>query len=147
MTGYEDVEVSLKLPARLEILWPLDAFLVELLDLYRPDIARECVDALSLIVHEAFTNICVHTYQPEDHGVVVVRIELRGLQAAFVFEDTGKAFDEAKWRVPDLEQPLESGRGIWLMKELSDEFIYEADRGGMNILTLVKTIDVASRAG
>ena len=77
---------------------------------------------------------------------MVVRLRLRGLQAAFVFKDTGKAFDEANWEIPDLEQPLESGRGIWLMKELSDESVHEAGCGGMNILTLVMTIDVASQA-
>lgn len=128
----------------MEILWPLNAFVVELLGRYRPDLSRKSADDVSLVVHEAFTNICVHAYEGSESGLVVVRIKLSGLHMELRFEDSGKAFDEARWKAPDLEQPLESGRGIWLMKQLTDAFIYKAGHGERNSLTLVKNLRMDS---
>lgn len=138
----QDIDVRLELPARVEILWPLDAFLVELLSRYRSDLPRKALDDISLIVHEAFTNICMHAYQPEDEGVVWVRIKLAGPLIELTFEDTGESFDEKLWKAPDLSEPLESGMGVWLMKQLSNEFTYRSGIRGPNQLILVKHLEV-----
>lgn len=145
MADYEDVVVRMELPAQLEMLYPLSAFLGELLVQWRPNVSRKSTDDISLIVAEAFTNVCIHAYQPEDRGMVVVDIRLKGLQINVSFEDTGKTFDEANWKAPDLDAPLESGRGVWLMKQLSDEFIYTSSPGEKNTLTLVKQLQVPAR--
>jgi anti-sigma regulatory factor (Ser/Thr protein kinase) len=135
----ENLEIRFELPARLEILRPLNAFVRELLARALPDL-RKTSDEIILVLHEAFTNVCQHAYASIPDGVVAVRVCLTETQVELHFEDQGAAFDEENWKGPDPDSVLESGRGVWLMKQLMNEFIYESKPGEKNVLKLVKKL-------
>jgi serine/threonine-protein kinase RsbW len=135
----EKLEIRFEVPARLEILRPLSAFVRELLARVIPDLGRTS-DEITLGLHEAFTNVCQHAYAAISDGVVVVRVCLTENQVELHFEDQGAAFDEESWKAPDPDSVLESGRGVWLMKQLMNEFSYESKPGEKNVLKLVKKL-------
>jgi serine/threonine-protein kinase RsbW len=136
----EFMEIRFELPARLEILRPLSAFVRELLAGFLSDLTGRTSDDIILVLHEAFTNVCQHAYATTRGGVAVVRVRLAENQVELHFEDQGEAFDEVNWKAPDLDSVLESGRGVWLMKQLMNEFIYESKPGEKNILRLIKKL-------
>ncbi len=138
MSGTETMQVRFELRARLELLRPLSNFVRELLLMARSKLTGKASDAVLLVLHEAFTNVCQHAYADIEDGVVVVTIVLSDDHLELRLEDQGKPFDEASWQPPDLESPLESGRGVWLMKQLMNECVYESTPARSNVLRLVK---------
>lgn len=138
LSGTEAMEVRFELPARLELLRPLSDFVRELLSLIPSQIPGKTSDAILLVLHEAFTNVCLHAYAEIEDGSVVVRLAVSTDRVELCLEDNGKGFDEANWQAPDLDAPLESGRGVWLMKQLMNEFVYESKPDHGNVLRLVK---------
>lgn len=132
------MEIRFELPARLELVRPLSDFVRELLLMVRRDLTGKISDAILLVLHEAFTNVCLHAYAGAEDGIVVVTLILTEHSFELRLEDQGRPFDEANWQEPDLDSPLESGRGVWLMKQLMSEFIYETVPGAGNVLRLVK---------
>lgn len=138
MTGSEPMEIRFEMPAHLELVRPLSDFVRELLFVVRTDLTGKISDSILLVLHEAFTNVCLHAYAGAEDGIVVVKLILTQHSFELRLEDQGNPFDEANWQEPDLDSPLESGRGVWLMKQLMNEFIYESVPGAGNVLRLVK---------
>ena len=138
MSGTETIQVRCELPARLEFLRPLSDFVQELLFMARSRLTGKAPDAILLVLHEAFTNVCQHAYAGTEDGVVVVTLLMSEDFFEMRLEDQGTPFDEANWQAPDLDRPLESGRGVWLMKQLMNEFVYESTPERGNVLRLVK---------
>lgn len=137
----DTLEARLELPAELDLLWPLDAFTRELLLGVRPSLARKAVDDVLLVLHEAFTNVCKHSYEGKSGGRVVATVRV-GKKAIEIFmDDTGKSFKMDDWKEPDMDRMLESGRGVWLMKRLTDQLVYTASPEGSNRLRLVKYLE------
>lgn len=134
----DKIDVRLELPAELDLLWPLDAFTRELLLGVRPTLARKAVDDVLLVLHEAFTNVCKHAYDGKSGGRVIATVRVRDDTIEILLEDTGKSFKLEDYQEPDMNRMLESGRGIWLMKQLTDDFFYTASPEGLNTLRLVK---------
>jgi anti-sigma regulatory factor (Ser/Thr protein kinase) len=144
VSGIEAMEIRFALPARLQLLRPLSDFVRELLLMVRSTLTGATSDAVLLVLHEAFTNVCQHAYAGSEDGVVVVTLILTDDRLELLLEDQGSPFDEANWQAPDLDRPLESGRGVWLMKQLMNEFIYESTPGRSNVLRLVKYLGACS---
>ena len=144
MSEKEDTKIRLELPSRLIMLRPLNCFVEELIRYVRPDLDEKSAQSIALVLHEAFTNICRHAYGGKEDGIVVIRILMRANELELCFEDEGVPFDEQSWKEPDLDQLQESGKGVWIIKKLVDEFIYESGPGGRNILKLIKKLPDAS---
>jgi serine/threonine-protein kinase RsbW len=136
----EDTRIRLELPARLIMLRPLNSFLTELIGHVRPDLDEKSLQSIALVMHEAFTNVCLHAYKGKEDGKVVIRIVMRPHELELFLEDEGVPFDEQRWKEPDLDQLQESGKGVWLMKQLVNEFNYESGPGGKNVLKLIKKL-------
>jgi anti-sigma regulatory factor (Ser/Thr protein kinase) len=139
MSDEKRIEIKVVVPADLGFLRPLHSFLIGVLSHSCPNLATKCADEIALISHEAFTNICTHAYADRSGDVSISLIfENDGL--LMLFEDEGSVFIESDWREPNLDALCDSGRGIWLMKQLSDKFDYKTFPGGKNVLTLAKTL-------
>lgn len=133
--------VRIEAPAKVIMLRPLNGFVRSLmLQLPTMSESQDLVDNLELAFSEAFTNICRHAYRSREDGLVTIEIRVDSDKIEFRFEDEGEAFDPTKVRCPDLDIPAEGGLGIWLMKHIMDEYIYQYDRGGKNVLRLVKKL-------
>ena len=111
------------------------------------DLKIEAIDnrtwlELQTIVGEAFDNVVSHAHRGLSDNLAVA-LELSILSQSIVFKiwDYGTEFDlEARrLRLPDAIDPeAESGRGIFLLKELCDYFSYTRLPDGRNCLLVIK---------
>ena len=93
-------------------------------------------------VGEAYNNIVLHGYAGREPGSIQIHIENCREWMRVMIKDTGKSFDPAQARVPDLDALQESGLGIFIMRSFVDEMTYAAGMSGSpNVLTLFKRLD------
>ncbi len=102
-------------------------------------LAGESLYAVEMVTEEAVVNVFKYAY-PQGEGKV--RLRCMGDGDAFVIEvtDWGVPFDASSQPAPDVTSPLEErpvgGRGIYLIKKMTDEMRYtRKDR--QNILSLI----------
>ena len=98
--------------------------------------------AIQTAVDEACANIIDHAYGGENIGMITIQVtEIKnGLQ--IVLQDDGLPFDPDEIPEPDITSPLEirkeRGLGIFFMRKLMDQVIFEFSQSKGNQLTLVK---------
>ncbi len=133
--------LKIEVPAKIFMLRPLGFFVRSLIEQLEDDCeASEVIDRVELAFSEAFTNICRHAYGATREGRAIIEIKSADDQLTFVFTDFGKGFDPEKVEPPNLDEPREGGLGIWLMKQVMDEYSYQSESDGRNVLTLKKKI-------
>ena len=99
------------------------------------------VSNTKLAVDEACTNIIKHAYTDEGrHGDIRLLAELDDGDLTISIQDTGKRFDFASVKDPDLDQYVETGRkgglGVFLINRLMDGVEYRrTDVGNELVLT------------
>jgi len=84
-----------------------------------------------LAVQELCANIVQHGYAGQA-GTIAVHLQTGGqpLGLTVTVEDKApRIFDETRWLAPNLDEPKERGLGIWLIKQLMDEVIYQPASG------------------
>ena len=100
------------------------------------------VYAVQLAVDEAATNIIEHGYRCSGQGDVEItcKSEKDGLRV--ILHDHAPPFDPDEIPEPATDVPLEElkprGLGIFLMRKMMDEVIYQFDADSGNTLTLIK---------
>lgn len=89
---------------------------------------------------EAFTNVVLHGGSPPDAGLGV-EIDTLPDRLTIRLLDHGRSFDPSAVPAPDLENPSESGYGVFIMNSMMDEVTY---RGGgdaaPNVLQMTKRL-------
>lgn len=121
------------------------------LDLIRDIITRLALDSgfeeedvykISLAVDEACTNVIRHAYGPEEPHFVEVEVEADQARFTVIIADSGKGFDTAAIREPDIEVNMArhkfGGFGLYLMKTLMDEVTFSMNPGVRNEVRLTK---------
>ncbi|MEO9079601.1 MAG: ATP-binding protein [Rhodanobacter sp.] len=107
----------------------------------------EVLFSLRLAVEEVFTNILDYGY-PGGTGPVTVHIDAQPGQLRISFADAAPLFDPATVATPSLDAPLEQreigGWGWHLVRQVMDGVEWEPRKQGGNLLTLVKSLAVAS---
>jgi serine/threonine-protein kinase RsbW len=97
---------------------------------------------VQLAVDEACSNIIEHAYGGEDRGVIECSHRIRDGDLTIVLRDYGQPFDPAAVPEPDVEAGLEErpegGLGLFFIRKIMDEVIFEFDSVTGNVLTLVK---------
>lgn len=110
-------------------------------------ITGEGLYAVELATEEAVVNVFNYAYP---HGEGKVRLRCMGEGDRFVIEvtDWGVPFDATAMPAPDLTSPLAErpggGRGIYLIKKITDEMRYTRENG-RNILRLFIRKESTSR--
>ncbi|MBX3013836.1 MAG: ATP-binding protein [Caldilineaceae bacterium] len=122
----------LKLPARFRYLKLItDGIELLLAELPQRAAQETVVYGLKLAVHEVANNIIEHAYQDEE-GLLEVTLQFDPTSARFTahLADTGLRFDAAQSTTPSLDEPQESGYGLFLAQQFMDEVTYtrQADR-------------------
>ncbi len=101
----------------------------------------QAVYAVELAVDEACSNIIEHAYGKEDLGDIRCACKVTEMGLKVVLRDNGAPFDPDSVPEVDTDLPLEQrqpgGAGVFLMRKVMDEVIYEFKKGE-NILTLIK---------
>ncbi|MDQ7785763.1 MAG: ATP-binding protein [Desulfomonilaceae bacterium] len=135
----DELSVKIEVPAEIILLRPLDHFVRILLGQLPAFSGREqLINNIELAFDEAFTNIQRHAYRSQHKGPVTIEIKVGPHSLEFRFEDQGQSFDPSSVQPPDLDQPAEGGLGIWLMRQVMDEFHYHSEADGKNVLRLIK---------
>lgn len=133
--------IRLDLPASYKYLNVVSSCLSAVLE--RLDGVRErdaVVYNVELAVHETCTNIVEHAYDGYP-GRIEVAISVCDSPRRVVVEmhDTGRAFNPAEVKEPDLSEAHTNGYGLFLMHRLVDEVSY-APEAGNNHWRLVKNL-------
>ncbi len=97
---------------------------------------------IQMAVDEACTNIIEHGYREETNNIRIICIK-KDKKIIVIIKDRGKPFDPTSVQPPNLNTSLEEremgGLGVYFMKKLMDEVIYDS-KDGENILTMIKFI-------
>ena len=125
MTG----EVTeLKLKSQPESLGQVEKIIDELRATY--DVSEDMFGNMLVAVTEAVTNAIYHGNKSDPNKKVNIQYQLKNNNLSFVVTDEGPGFDF--YNLPDPTAPenleKECGRGIFLMKHLTDQLIF-ADNG------------------
>ena len=129
--------VELRIPSQLLYLGVPDAILMELAgDL--PASQRE-IDELSTSVIEACTNAMEHGNGMEAERFVEVHFDFAPDRMEVTVFDTGEGFDHEHWS-PPTDLMRERGRGITVMREFTDEIVFDRLEDGRFRVRLRKNI-------
>ena len=133
---------ELNVLAVLDNLEQVMAFVEEKLECYGCPPAPQMQVALA--VEEIFVNIANYAYSP-DVGPATIEVEVHEdpLEVVITFMDKGKPYDPLAAKDPDttlsLEERVEGGLGIFLVKQTMDDVHYEY-QDGRNILRIIKRL-------
>ena len=100
--------------------------------------------AIEVAIVEAANNILKHSYSLESGHPITLYIHYNGREMEFTFQDQGMPFDpseikpvELSWN--NIHDIPESGRGIYIIKEIMDSVNYSRS-GDINSLKLLKIV-------
>jgi serine/threonine-protein kinase RsbW len=125
--------IRLELPATYQRLNVLSAAIEALLERVDGIADRTTVVySIQLATHEACTNIIDHAYAGDPKGRIAITLTLDSGPRRLIVEltDTGRAFDMSSVPEPDLNEPRDSGYGLFLIRNLMDEVAYDAGPDG-----------------
>ncbi|MEL7645695.1 MAG: ATP-binding protein [Anaerolineaceae bacterium] len=98
--------------------------------------------AIELSVNEAAANIIDHSYCGEDLGTIEISSEVRQDCFTITLKDRGAPFDPDEIPEPDISSPLEMrserGLGVFTMRQLMDEVVFDFSQPGVNTLVMTK---------
>ncbi len=126
--------VRLDLPATHKYLNVVGACIGELLErvegLHEPTVLTYNIQ---LAVHEICANIVDHAYgEKSPAGRIGITFTLQPVTRTMHVDlhDTGAAFDAERYQEPDLDAAQVRGYGLFLVKELMDDVLYETEANG-----------------
>ena len=101
------------------------------------------VSKIELACDEACTNVIKHAYVQESvENLLDIFIRVDEDKFLLIISDQGMGFDPTSIKSPDLKQYMAElkvgGLGIYLMKTLMDDVIYDINPGVRNQVTMVK---------
>lgn len=132
---------TLTLPNDIETVPQLNEFIDAVADELGLDMSLGM--SLNLAIEEAVVNVMDYAYPQGEMGEVKIDVEADDEFLTFIISDAGIPFDPTKKEDADTtlsaeERPI-GGLGIFLVKQLMDEIVYEY-AGNRNVLTVKKRI-------
>jgi serine/threonine-protein kinase RsbW len=132
--------LTAKFPARHDQLKVISAFVMHAIkDSPFDDRQRYAID---LAVDEACANVIDHAYGGDEKGEIRISLDLNESSLRLIIQDYGASFDPDCVAEPDLTSPIETrcerGLGVYLIREVMDEAVWDFSSPGVNQLTLVK---------
>ena len=97
----------------------------------------DCTSDIEVALTEACTNVLDHVGADEAYDVTV---NIDGDQCVIDIIDTGRGFDAAELGHDDAGAGAESGRGIQLIRALTDSASFTSREGSGTVVHLEKTI-------
>ena len=126
-------------PAQINYLPVLRNFIARIASKYR--FSKSEINALTISVDEACTNIIKHGYRHIQSGSITININVKKDSLVVELVDYGASFDPNQVSDPNITQYIENGKkgglGIFIMKKFLDDIQYVASEKA-NILRLVK---------
>jgi serine/threonine-protein kinase RsbW len=136
----QSVSAALDLPAGTEYLHLPGACLGTLFESNEDLTAHQDLTyGMQLAVYEICANIAMHGYgmcetnegDPELCRIhVVFTVAQQPLRLVIDLHDRGSSFDISRVPEPDLDEPQARGYGLYLIRQLLDEVVYEVQEDG-----------------
>lgn len=102
------------------------------------------VYAVQLAVDEAATNVIEHSYGGDDQGDIKITCQNVSNGFKIILVDHGKPFNPEKVKKPNINLPLEEihprGLGMYFMRQVMDEVIFEFSPKLGNKVTMIKRV-------
>jgi anti-sigma regulatory factor (Ser/Thr protein kinase) len=143
--SYLITKEQLIVPAQISYLPILRNFISRLASRYK--FSKSEVNALTISVDEACTNIIKHGYQYIRSGSITMNVQVRNDKLVVELIDYGACFDPNQVNDPNISHYVQvrkkGGLGIFIMKKFLDDIQYIRS-GQANILRLIKFRKVTS---
>jgi serine/threonine-protein kinase RsbW len=97
---------------------------------------RSFRNAITTAFGEAFNNVVIHGYKNRSDGMLDVEAELGSDYMTLELMDEGVSVDLSNVDTPNLDELPEGGLGIFMIRALVDEVVYNS--GTPNVLSLTK---------
>jgi sigma-B regulation protein RsbU (phosphoserine phosphatase) len=102
---------------------------------------QELAYDLKLATAEACSNVCLHAYEGMDPGEIEVQVRIDPERLVKIeIRDWGRPFAGPPQDAFVVNPEDESGRGIYLISQLVDDYTYQ-HTDGKNVLTLIRRLD------
>ncbi len=132
--------VSKKFPGKFNCLGDICEFVTR--EAKAAGLDEKGIYAVQLAVDEACTNIIEHAYGGEGKGDIELICKVVNDGMEIILKDDGEPFDPDLITKPKIGLPLEEveprGAGIFLIRKLMDEVIYEFSSGIGTVLKMKK---------
>jgi serine/threonine-protein kinase RsbW len=132
----------MRIDADLKNLAAIRRFIVESAAQIGPGDPEAIADML-VAVNEAVTNIIVHGYRGQP-GVIDVKVTYDRDALVVSLQDQSPPFDPTSVPAPDVSLPLAQrplgGMGVHLMRQFTDELIYQPTADGNQLILIKKTM-------
>ncbi|MBI9073125.1 MAG: ATP-binding protein [Melioribacteraceae bacterium] len=107
--------------------------------------SKETSGKIILAVDEACTNVIKHAYKYSDEGNITVEVKFSNSKFSISITDSGTHFDPNKIPEPNLKKYYDEkkvgGLGMFLMKKLMDEVVYNNLSNDRNQVVLSKYME------
>ena len=116
---------NIELPSRVESLSEIENFIDEVCEQYK--FGEDQYGNILIALTEAVNNAITHGNNSNPEKMVNLNMETTTKDVEFTIRDEGPGFDYDNIPDPTLPENLEklSGRGIFLMKSLADDVLFE----------------------
>ena len=117
---------TLQLPSKYESITLLESLIEEVADKYQ--IPEDTFANMMTCLNEVVMNAIVHGNKMDEHKKVIVNAEIDHKRIMWTIADEGNGFDYNNLPDPTAEENLENltGRGVFIVKQLSDQCIFNA---------------------
>ena len=126
-------------PAQINYLPVLRNFISRIASKYR--FSKSEINALTISVDEACTNIIKHGYRNTQSGSITMNVHVKNDCLVVELIDHGTSFDPNQVSDPNISQYIQNGKkgglGIFIMKKFLDDIQYMSSAQA-NILRLIK---------
>lgn len=113
--------INIQIPSLIENIRIIESFIDNTKDLYNID--DDIYGNIMIAVTESVNNAIKHGNKEDKNKCVSISLILKENSIRFIIEDEGSGFDFTNLSDPTLPENIDKlgGRGIFLMKHLSDE--------------------------
>ena len=126
--------IKISIPSLIENIRIIESFIDNAREKFH--INDDIYGNIMISVTECVSNAIIHGNKQDKKKVVNIELRFLDDQVRFIIEDQGEGFDYQSLKDPTSPEQIQKpgGRGVFIMKHLSDEVQFE-DEGRTTILT------------
>ncbi len=133
---------ELKMKSELQEIHKLEDFVEQISDVF--NINSTYYSNILVALNEAVINSIIHGNKSDKNKMVTVLFEAKNKGLFFTVSDEGTGFDFENYPDPTditIQNYTEIGRGLYLIKSLSDSIVYDTDRKLLEIGFTISSIN------
>jgi serine/threonine-protein kinase RsbW len=126
--------IKISIPSLIENIRIIESFIDNAREKFQ--LNDDIYGNIMISVTECVSNAIIHGNKKDKKKVVNIELRFLDDQVRFIIEDQGEGFDFQSLKDPTAPEQIQKlgGRGVYIMKHLSDEVQFE-DEGRIVILT------------